>query len=138
MSDTPDVDRVVLFDGVCNLCNATVNFLIDHDRRRRLRFAAVQSDAAAALLARLGHTPVAGDPDSILFVEGGRVYQRSTAALRIARHLSLPWKLGYVWVIVPRPLRDLVYKWIARNRYRWFGKRDACRVPTPELKERFL
>jgi predicted DCC family thiol-disulfide oxidoreductase YuxK len=129
---------VILFDGVCNLCNSSVTFVIDHDRRKRFKFAALQSEAGAALLAQHGRAATLGDPDSMLLVEDGRLYQRSTAVLRIARGLSGLWKLGYAAMVVPRPLRDLVYRWIARNRYRWFGKTEACRLPTPELKERFL
>lgn len=79
-----------------------------------------------------------GDPTSIVLVEDGRAYARSTAALRIARHLSFPWKLAWAWVIVPRFFRDWVYDFVARHRYRWFGKKDVCMVPTPELRARFL
>jgi predicted DCC family thiol-disulfide oxidoreductase YuxK len=138
----PDAAPLVLFDGVCNMCNGVVNFIIDHDPGARLRFASLQSSAARAAVARSGGAPgvVAGDadPETILLVEGGRVFERSTAALRIARYLPWPYRAIYVLVIVPRPLRDVVYSWIARNRYRWFGKSDACRVPTPELRARFV
>jgi predicted DCC family thiol-disulfide oxidoreductase YuxK len=130
-------ERVVLFDGVCNLCNATVNFLIDRDPGARLRFAALQSPEGQAVLARVGRQ-VQGEPESVFLVEGGRLYERSTAALRIARVLKGPWPLFYALVAVPRPLRDVVYRWVARNRYRWFGKADACRLPTPALRARFL
>jgi predicted DCC family thiol-disulfide oxidoreductase YuxK len=132
------MEAVVLFDGVCNLCNSSVNFIIDRDRHRYFHFAALQSDAGIELLRKHGRTPPPGDPDSIILVENGRVYERSTAALRIARKLRGAWKILYAGIIVPRPLRDVVYKWIARNRYRWFGKKDSCRMPTPELKDRFL
>lgn len=132
------VSAVVLFDGVCNLCNRSINFVIDHDRKKYFKLAAIQSEAGAALLAQHGRAPASGDPESILLVENGRLYQRSTAGLRIARKLTGVWKLGYAAIIVPRPLRDLIYRWIARNRYRWFGKSGACRVPTPEVKEHFL
>jgi predicted DCC family thiol-disulfide oxidoreductase YuxK len=134
----PSVPSVVLFDGVCNLCNGAVNFLIDRDRRGELRFAALQSRAAADLLRSAGHAPPAPEPDSILFVEGGRVYERSTAVLRIARHLRGAWRLLALFAVVPRPLRDVVYRWIAAHRYAWFGKASVCRVATPELQARFL
>lgn len=131
-----DAGPVVLFDGVCNLCNASVLFIIKRDRAARFRFAALQSGAAAALPASAPHHgPV---PDSIVLVEDGRVFTQSTAALRIARRLRFPWPVLYGLIVVPRPLRDAVYAWIARNRYRWFGKRDACMLPTPELRARFL
>lgn len=129
---------VVLFDGVCNLCNSSVQFIIDRDPKGTLRFASLQSEAAAKLLRQHDLTPPEGDPDSILLVEDGAVYSHSSAALRIARRLSGVWSVLYVFMLVPRPLRDLVYRFIARNRYRWFGKSEMCRVPTPELRERFL
>jgi predicted DCC family thiol-disulfide oxidoreductase YuxK len=128
----------VLFDGVCNLCNASVNFMIDRDPHGVLRFASLQSDAARELLVQRDFPTPTAEPESILLVENRRVYARSTAALKIARHLSGLWPLLAVLLVVPRPLRDVVYKWVARHRYTWFGKADACRVPTPELRERFL
>jgi predicted DCC family thiol-disulfide oxidoreductase YuxK len=124
----------VLFDGVCNLCNASVNFIIDRDPRAYFHFAALQSDAAK----QLGEHATSGDPESIVLIEDQKRYERSTAALRIARKLSGAWPLFYAFIVVPRPLRDLVYRFIAKNRYKWFGRRDACRLPSPELKARFL
>ncbi len=138
MAPDRDAHPVVLFDGVCNLCNATVNFVLDRERGEGLRFASLQSAAGRALLREHGREVAAGDPESVLLVEGGRVYDRSTAALRVARLLRWPWRALGVFVLVPRPLRDLVYRWIARHRYRWFGKSDVCRVPTPELRARFM
>jgi predicted DCC family thiol-disulfide oxidoreductase YuxK len=127
---------VVLFDGVCNLCNGTVQFIIAHDPSAHFRFAALQSEASRRLL---GETQMRGTlPDSVVLVEDGCVYSRSTAALRIARRLSLPWPLLFALIVVPRPLRDMVYDLIARHRYAWFGKRDSCMMPTPELGARFL
>jgi predicted DCC family thiol-disulfide oxidoreductase YuxK len=127
---------VVLFDGVCNLCNGFVQFVIARDRDARFAFASLQSDAAARLLAR---TRLAGpQSESIVLVDAGRLFTRSTAALRITRALGFPWNLAYALIVVPRPLRDWVYAVIARNRYRWFGKRDVCMVPTPDLRRRFL
>lgn len=137
MDETRSSGAVVLFDGVCNLCNGAVNFIIDRDPSARFRFAALQSDQAAGLLAPLGRVPEA-EPSSFVLVEDGRVYERSTAALRVARKLPGAWKLFYAFIIVPRPLRDAVYRFVARNRYRWFGKAEACRMPTPELRARFL
>ena len=126
----------MLFDGVCNLCNGFVRFIIARDPRGRFRFASLQSPAAAALLnGRLQHGLL---PDSIVLVEGDDIYTQSTAALRVAGGLRFPWNLWYGFMLVPRPLRDIVYAWVARNRYRWFGKRDVCMVPTPDLRARFL
>ena len=129
---------IVLFDGVCNLCSAAVRFLIARDPSGRLRFASLQSEAGARVLAAHGRAAPVGEPGSVLLVEGGRVYERSTAALRTAAHLSGPWPLAVALLAVPRPLRDAVYGVIARRRYRWFGRTDACWVPTPALRARFL
>jgi predicted DCC family thiol-disulfide oxidoreductase YuxK len=126
---------VVLFDGVCNLCNASVLFVIDRDPAGHFRFAPLQSGLAAELLRAHGGAP---DLDSIVLVEGGRLHTRSSAALRIARRLSGAWPLLYGFVVVPAPIRDRVYACVARNRYRWFGRTESCRLPTPELARRFL
>jgi predicted DCC family thiol-disulfide oxidoreductase YuxK len=140
MSDEASVEAhgVVLFDGVCNLCNATVQFILDRDEAGYFRFAALQSEPGAKALAAHGHAPVADEPDSVMLVEGGRVYERSDAALRIARRLGGAWPAMAVFLAVPRFLRDAVYKFIARNRYRWFGRTEECRIPTPALRARFL
>ncbi len=145
---TDEAGPVVLFDGVCNLCNGSVQFVIDHERAPELRFAAIQSELAKKLLASAFGAEEAerlrkgadgkGDPDSIVMVEAGRGFTHSTAALRIARHLRAPWRWLAVFAVVPRPIRDFVYRWIAKNRYRWFGSTETCRIPTPELRARFL
>ena len=137
LATTIDTDHaVILFDGVCNLCNGSVNFIIDRDPDGYFKFASLQSDEAAPLLAR--HQLKEGYLDSIVLVEGEKVYRNSTAALRVARKLKGGWPLFSIFLIIPRPLRDLVYNFIARNRYKWFGKSDTCRIPTPELRSRFL
>jgi predicted DCC family thiol-disulfide oxidoreductase YuxK len=134
---TPDAQHpVVLFDGVCNLCNATVVFVIERDAAGRFRFASLQSDAARTLLA--GVDAPADLPDSIVLIEGDRLYTQSSAILRIAKGLRFPWPLLYAFMIIPRPLRDWLYSLIAARRYGWFGKRDSCMVPTAELRQRFL
>lgn len=125
---------VVLFDGVCNLCNSSVNFIIDRDRKGKFKFAALQSEAGKEALAPF---PVK-IADSVLVVANGRLYQKSSAALFIASKLGFPYTLMGIFYIIPRFVRNPIYDWIARNRYRWFGKRESCRMPTPELKERFL
>jgi predicted DCC family thiol-disulfide oxidoreductase YuxK len=127
---------VLLFDGVCNLCNASVQFVIDRDPEARFRFAALQSEVGRELAEGCGI-----DADalaSLVLVEDGRCYTRSSAALRVARGLKKPWPLVAAFTVVPRPLRDVVYDFIAERRYRWFGKEEACRIPTPELRARFL
>jgi len=134
--ESPESAPLILFDGVCNLCSGAVQFVIRRDGRARFRFASLQSAAGKAALARAG---VVGPlPDSIVVVRGGRVLVKSAAALAIARGMRLPWPLLSVFWLVPYPLRDLVYDWIAKNRYRWFGKTEQCWVPTPALRARFL
>ena len=123
---------IILFDGVCNLCNGVVTFIIRRDPKGYFRFASLQSEAARKILGRDAGL------ETILLVENEVVYSRSAAALRIAKKLSGLWPLLYVFIVVPRPIRDVVYNFIARNRYRWFGKQAACMVPTAELKRRFL
>ena len=127
---------VIVFDGVCNMCNASAQFILDHDRKKAMRLAASQSDAGTALLARF-HIETSG-PDTMYFFDGERLHERSTAALLIARRLGFPWSLAYVFIVVPRFLRDGIYRFIAKNRYRWFGKRESCRMPAPGEAERFL
>jgi predicted DCC family thiol-disulfide oxidoreductase YuxK len=127
---------VAIFDGVCNLCNAAVDWIIRHDRRARIVFAASQSPPGAALLARHGASPSAAD--TFVLVEHGRLYDRSTAALHVARLVGFPWSLAAVFLVVPRPLRDAIYSYVARNRYRWFGRKETCRLPSPEERARFL
>lgn len=127
---------IILFDGVCNFCNASINFVIRHDPKGYFRFGPLQSDTARQL-ATTHHFEV-DSMESFILVENGQVYTKSTAALKVVRRLPFPWKLGYAGMILPRFVRDAVYSWIARNRYRWFGKQDSCMVPTPEVRERFL
>ncbi|HLU82279.1 MAG TPA: thiol-disulfide oxidoreductase DCC family protein [Trueperaceae bacterium] len=131
-------ESVILFDGVCNLCNGAVLFIIDRDPRQRFLFAPLQSDFAVELLAAIDQEAPVADADSIVLIEDGRVYQRSEAALRIAKQLRSPWPLLRVFALVPTGLRDRVYDLVARNRYRWFGRQEECRVPTPELRQRFM
>jgi predicted DCC family thiol-disulfide oxidoreductase YuxK len=127
---------IILFDGVCNLCNGFVQFVIERDPAARFRFGALQSERAQSLLASAGcQAPVR---ETVVLIEDGRVFTRSTAALRIVRRLQLPWPLAYGFILIPRPLRDAVYDWIARHRYRWFGQREQCMLPTPERRDRFL
>lgn len=133
-----DVARaIVLFDGLCNLCDGAVRFMIDRDRRKRLRFASLQSDVARELLGRFGRT-VDALPASIVVIDGDRIFERSAATLHIAEILGPPWSFARVFAIVPEPLRDAAYRLIARNRYAIFGTRNACRIPTPAEGDRFL
>jgi len=127
---------IVLFDGVCNLCNGSVQFILKRDPQGRFRFASLQSDAGRSLMREHGLDPEA--LSSVVVIEDGQAWQESSAALRIARHLPGGWKLLRIFTVIPRPLRDAVYRWVARNRYRWFGKRSTCRLATPAERERFL
>jgi predicted DCC family thiol-disulfide oxidoreductase YuxK len=124
---------VVLFDGVCNLCNGAVQFIVKRDPHGLFHFASLQSDAARRLAG-----PQATALDTFLLWEDGVIYARSTAALRVARRLRGIVRLASILLLVPRPIRDAVYSYIARRRYKWFGKRDVCMVPTPEQRSRFL
>ena len=134
---TGDADKpLILFDGDCNLCNGFVQFVIRRDPRARFRFAALRSAAAQAALADAGVREEL--PDSIVLLQGGRVRTRSAAALAILRGLGWLWPLLSIFLVVPRPLRDWVYDWVARNRIRWFGRQQSCWVPTPELRARFV
>lgn len=130
------MERIILFDGVCNLCNASVQFVIRHDRHNRFRFASLQSDYGQQLLRREGFSTE--ELTSFILVEGDKTYRRSTAALRVARQLPGGWSLLYAFIVVPPFIRNAVYDFIAANRYRWFGKQDACMVPTPELRAKFI
>ena len=130
------VERVVLFDGVCNLCNRSVDFIVRRDREGLFKFASLQSEVGKRLVSE--HSLAEGDLGTMVYIERGRVFLRSTAALRIARSLPGAWPLLFGLIAVPRPVRDAVYRWTARNRYRWFGKRETCRIPSPEERERFL
>lgn len=127
---------IILFDGVCNLCNAAVSFVLARDSAGRFAFAALQSAAGLRLQRQYGLTGAA--PDSVVLIDRGRVYMRSDAALRIARGLGWPWALLGMLLLLPVPLRDPFYAFVARYRYRWFGRRGVCRLPSPEERGRFL
>lgn len=135
VTQTQSRQPVLLFDGVCNLCNAAVQWIIARDDRARLRFASLQSPQARELLAARDNPDL---PDSMVLVDDAGVHTRSTAAIRVARLLGFPWSLALLALIVPRFVRDTLYEWVARNRYRWFGRQNACMVPTPALRARFL
>ena len=130
---------LILFDGVCNLCNGFVQFVIEHDPAGHFQFAALQSAAGQAVLAAhgLNANAIATEPDSVLLELDGHLYSHSEAVLRIARALGGPWRLLLAGYVLPRAWRDAAYRFVARHRYRWFGRQDSCWLPTPELKARF-
>ena len=127
---------VVVFDGVCPLCSANAQFILKHDRRRRIRLASMQSEAGAALYRRFGIDPT--DPETLILVLGDKALRNSDAILAIWRSLGWPWRLASAARFVPRKLRDPLYLWVARNRYQLFGKRRTCWVPKPEYRDRML
>ena len=131
-----DAQRIVFFDGVCNLCQRSVQFILTHDSKATFSFASLQGDVAKKILSP--HQLDTEQVNSLVLLENGKVYTRSTAALRVAKQLNGLWPILYVFMIVPPFIRDAVYNWIARNRYRWFGKQETCWLPRPEWKKRFL
>lgn len=127
---------IILFDGICNLCNNVVQFVIKRDPECYFSFASLQSDFSRDLLSKMDAPQ--GDVSSILLIEKGKVYHKSTAALRISRHLNRGWKAAVILYLIPPFIRDAIYSFIARHRYRWFGKRNECMTPNPSIKKRFL
>jgi predicted DCC family thiol-disulfide oxidoreductase YuxK len=128
--------KIIFFDGVCNLCQRSVQFILTHDPKAIFSFASLQGEAAAKILSSWQLNPQ--QMNSVVLLENGKIYIRSTAALRIAKQLNGIWPILYVFIIVPPFIRDAVYDWISRNRYRWFGKQENCWLPRPEWKKRFL
>ena len=130
------MSAIILFDGVCNFCNGSVNFIIERDKAGYFKFAPLQSEIGQKLLEEHGIDKT--ETDSVVLIEDGKAYVRTTAALRIARKLSGYWSWFYGFIVVPSFIRDIFYKLFAKYRYRMFGKQDACMMPTPEIRERFL
>ncbi len=139
MNDLSAIDTtnpIILFDGVCNFCNGMVLFIIKQDKQKVFRFAALQSEAGQRLLET--YQLPRNDFDSFLLIENGKVYRSSTAGLRLYNKLPWYWMWMQVFWIVPKIFRDAVYDFIARNRYKWFGKKETCMIPTPDVRSRFL
>ncbi len=129
-------ERVILFDGICNWCNAWVTFTIDHDPQTKFKFGTLQSEPAQQILTSL-RLPTEGF-ETFLLLEHGQVYTNSAAVLRIVKQLSGFWPFFYLGIVIPRPLRDAAYHYIARHRYEWMGKSNTCRIPTPAERGRFV
>lgn len=127
---------VLLFDGICNLCNASVQWVILRDKKGVFKFAAIQSEAGQTLLKQFGlhNQPI----ESVILIKDERIYTKSDAALMASSLLGWPWSALRIFQIVPLDFRNAVYDWIAKNRYRWFGKQEQCMLPKPEWKNRFL
>jgi len=133
---TPPNRSIIVYDGYCRLCDGSVSFVIKRDPRNRFCFAANQSEQGQAVLKKFGIE--ADEHQTVYLIEDGQVYRYSGAALRIARHLTFPWPLFYIFIIIPPVIRDAVYRFIARRRTQWFGRNQTCRLPKPEERERFL
>lgn len=127
---------VILFDGVCNLCNSTIQFIIKKDTKQQFKFASLQSDAARDILLQKSMKNL--NLKSIVYISNNKVYLKSSAVLEILWNIGGLYRLSTIFWIIPKPLRDLVYDFIAKNRYKWYGKKESCMIPSPELKNRFL
>lgn len=128
--------KIILFDGICNLCNGAVNFFITHDKKNVFRFAALQSDTGIELQKKFGLDP--DKIDSFILIDGDNYYRKSTAALKLTLFMGFPYYLLFPFLLIPPFIRNFVYDIIARYRYKWFGKKETCRIPTPEEREKFL
>ena len=131
-----ETNPILLFDGVCNLCNGAVQFVIKYGSKDVLRFTALQSEVGQQILEHFDLPKE--DIFSVILLDNGKIYTRSSAALRMYKNMGGVWSLMYFFMIIPRPIRDAVYNFIAKNRYKWFGEKESCMIPTPELKSRFL
>ncbi|WP_298223202.1 thiol-disulfide oxidoreductase DCC family protein [Flavobacterium sp.] len=137
MLELPTGKKIILFDGVCNLCEASVQFVIKHDTKDQFRFVSLQSELGQKILAHIGIN--AKNIDSVVLYEPGvAYYYKSNAALQIARHLGGFFHFGTLFKIIPTGLRNVLYDYVAANRYQWYGKKESCLLPTPELKAKFL
>lgn len=128
--------KIILFDGVCNLCNRSVNFIISKDKKDVFRFATLQSEIGLSLMSQHGINTT--KTDSVILIDTNEYHERSSAILQIVKNLSGGYALLYFFIIVPKCIRDWGYDYIAKNRYKWYGKKDSCMVPTPELVSKFL
>ncbi|WP_077619131.1 thiol-disulfide oxidoreductase DCC family protein [Bacillus sinesaloumensis] len=129
------MNDIILFDGICNFCNSSVQFILKRDYNQRYHFASLQSEAGKELLKKHG---IPEDINSFVLIEGDCYYTKSSAALRICRNLKRPYQFLAIFRFVPAPIRDIFYQVIANNRYKWFGKQESCMLPTPETRKRFL
>jgi predicted DCC family thiol-disulfide oxidoreductase YuxK len=136
MQNSSEKKSIILFDGMCNFCNTSVNKIIKYDKKNVFKFAAIQSDAGKKLLIELSIDIL--KIDSILLIENNTLFTKSTAVLKIAKQLSGLYKLSYAFIIIPLFIRDTIYDFIAKNRYKWFGKKESCMIPTKEVSGKFL
>lgn len=137
MVNLPSNKKIILFDGVCNLCNSAVQFVIQHDKKDVFRFVALQSELGQEILKHIGVNPL--NIDSIILYEPGiAYYYKSQAAIQISKNLGGFWNFATIFRIVPTIISNFIYDYIAKNRYKWYGKKESCMIPTPELKAKFL
>jgi len=132
----PNDKKIVLFDGLCNLCSRGVQFIIERDKKNQFLFASLQSNAASEILKKFNQQT--NELHSFVLIDDDKIYTRSSATLRVLKYLSRGWRLCYALIIIPKFIRDAVYDYIARHRYKWFGKKSACWIPTDQLKQKFL
>ncbi len=137
MIQLPEHKKLILFDGVCNLCNASIQYIIKHDHKDVFRYAALQSEVGENIIEKYKIDTSKTD-SIILYSEGNGITYKSTAALKIASQLAFPLNLMFIFIVVPTFIRNWVYDYIAKNRYKWYGQKDECMIPTPELKSKFL
>jgi predicted DCC family thiol-disulfide oxidoreductase YuxK len=130
------MEKIIIFDGVCNFCNSSVNFIMRNDKHNLFRFTANQNEAGKAILAAQGVSIT--DIETVFLYDDGKLYKKSDAAVMIAKYLRFPWNMGYLGILLPRFIRDVMYDFVAKNRYKWFGKKESCRVPTPSERAKFL
>ncbi|MEO8514092.1 MAG: DCC1-like thiol-disulfide oxidoreductase family protein [Ignavibacteria bacterium] len=128
--------KIILFDGVCNFCNSSVNLFMSHDKKDIFRFAALQSDAGIELQKKFNINP--DNIESFILIDGSKYYKKTTAALKVAALIGFPYNLLYPFILVPQFIRNIVYDIIAKYRYKWFGRKESCRIPTPEERAKFL
>jgi predicted DCC family thiol-disulfide oxidoreductase YuxK len=136
MLESTNTGSIILFDGICNFCNASVNKIIEHDKKNVFKFAAIQSEAGKIILTEFSIDT--SKTDSILLIENNTIFTKSTAVLKIAKQLSGLYKLSYAFIIIPPFIRNAIYDFIAKNRYKWFGKKESCMIPTKEVSGKFL
>lgn len=127
-------NNIVFFDGICNLCNASIDFIVRHEKGNQLKFASLQSEIANQYLTPENREQL----QTIQFFHQNKTYTKSTAVLKISKHLKFPWNLGIIFLIIPKFIRDFVYDLVATNRYKWFGQKNTCRIPTEEERGKFL
>ncbi len=128
--------KIVLFDGVCNLCNSSVQFLLKRDKKGVFKYASLQSEIGNDLASKYG--VAASKLESMVFIDGGKAYTESDAVLNMTKYLGFPWNMAYGFIIIPKFIRNPIYKWIAKNRYKWFGKQESCMLPSEDISDRFL